>query len=328
MNSTLNATVGSTTEFRSDVCSDFHIGSVSEFLTTEAVDRVCKTDHKDNDNIPDVTPAATSRQGRALVLDPLLTNAASHSRRAGPDPQGDGRGSAKELDEDRHPVPHPGAQEPSWRGEPRHLLEVDAGAVDQGASQGGQTQGVPGHLLHGCAGHEAQWERGDEQDGDARHGNYHEEVSGGAAGLGRLREALHPELPDDPERVQGLRPLGRNDMAREWRRGRGSAPGSPARPAKWLAVQDLPAGTQRPKAPTMADGYLTKEALEKLDKSSNASGSTAKEATSNEASHRTERLEKTLEAMADTMEARCAARWRNSRARGPARVRGSQRTMP
>ena len=99
--------------------------------------------------------------------------------------------------------------------------------MDQGASQGGQAQGVPGHLLHGCAGHEAQWERGDEQDGDARHGNHHEEVSGGAAGLGRLREALHPELPDDPEQVQGLRPLGRNDMAREWRRGRGSAPGSP-----------------------------------------------------------------------------------------------------
>ena len=182
MNSTLNATVGSTTGFRSDVCSDFHIGSVSEFLTTEAVDRVRKTDHKDN--IPDVTPAATSRQGSALVLDHLLTNAASHSRRAGPDPQGDGRRSAKELDEDRHPVPHPGAQEPSWRGESRHLRKVDAGAVDQGASQGGQTQGVPGHLLHG---------------------------------FGRLREALHPELPDDPERVQGLRPLGRNDMAREWR---------------------------------------------------------------------------------------------------------------
>ena len=42
-----------------------------------------------------------------------------------------------------------------------------------------------------------------------------------------LRQARERELPGDPQHVQGLRPMGRNHLAREWRRGRGSTLGPP-----------------------------------------------------------------------------------------------------
>ena len=176
MNNTLSTPVSSTKGFRSVDDSEFNVDVGSEVLTTRAVDRVCTTSDQSTD--PDVTSAATFHQGSDSVLAQNFDNAAPHSRRVDLDPQADGRRSAQELDKVRPSVPHPGAQGPLGRGEPRHLGQDNPGGVEQRAAQGSQAQDDSGRVLHGRAGDEAQRQRSDEQDGDASDGDHHEEVPG------------------------------------------------------------------------------------------------------------------------------------------------------
>ena len=173
------------------------------------------------------------------------------------------------------------------RDEPRHVGQDNPGGVEHRAAQGSQAQDDPGRVLHGRLGDEAQRQRGDEQDGNAGHGDYHEEVPGGTSGPRGLRQARQRELPDDPQHVQGLRPLDRHHMAREWRRGRGSSLGPPSQ------VAGCSGSTCR--------GCPSKESHGSRLPDQGALGEDGQLLACQ--SRKTDRLEKTLEAMANTMEA-------------------------
>ena len=221
MKITQNTICGSVQGFRSDVVSSDHCESSgrSEVSPKEAVSRGSQTDFPQNEDTLPIL-AASSTQEHSNVVVSSEHNAATNSRGTVQDLAADGRGGTKGVDQARHPVQDRRAPGLFGRGDCGVDRQDHTGRVVQGASASLPPQGLSSPLLHGNFEHGAHGQRDHEQDGDEGDEGHHGQVPGGGPRLGGFRKTLQGDLPEHPRPVLGLRPVDRDDLAREWR-GRG-----------------------------------------------------------------------------------------------------------
>ena len=281
MKTTLTDNADSALGFRSDLQSRVESRSFN-FASMKAESSVSEVPGNRTAGAEPIAAAASLQAdlpevGNSNLSD--LDNAASHQGRSHRHPQRDGRGGTKVVDTTRHSVPHPGAQDSAGRTRRDQGKQDHARAVVPGAAQSSTEEGDLGELLRRGTGHVADRQRGDEPHGDESHGDDHEALPSPGTGPCGLREALQGELHDHPQQDLQLRPLGGDHMEGEWQR----------------------RGQTKIKKEPQAGGYLTKEMIRPKDENEKSSSSN-KAAASPTAATVTDRLEKQMAMMADTME--------------------------